>query len=264
MFIDTHLHLDEPWLVGDGKRKNIIQNIDQNKIITFAQSCDIPSYQKVLEYSNLSQYIFPSFGILPWYAHEYKDRFEEIEGLCEEALMFGEIGLDEKNARDKTCIPFQRPLFNLFLKKAEQKNMILNLHFRGTEQEGFETLKSYNLKKPIFHAYSGSVDLMKDLAEEGYFYSLSQGITRIPSLPTTRRKIVETNIRSFPEDLLLLEIDVIEDERLPSTVFQEILETLAKIKRTTPDDIEQINQQNVLKLVKDDDKLSAIKNLIPK
>ena len=48
--------------------------------------------------------IFPSFGVLPWYAHEYVDRFDEVTKLCEEAIMLGEIGLDEINAQYKNMI----------------------------------------------------------------------------------------------------------------------------------------------------------------
>ena len=35
---------------------------------------------------------------------------DEIRKLYKNALMLGEIGLDERNARDKACIPYQRPM----------------------------------------------------------------------------------------------------------------------------------------------------------
>jgi len=73
MYVDTHLHLHKPWLSNQKNRQKAIADITQNKIVTWAQSCDIPSYQETLEYSKQSEYIFPSFGILPWYAHEYAE-----------------------------------------------------------------------------------------------------------------------------------------------------------------------------------------------
>jgi TatD DNase family protein len=263
MYIDTHLHLDEPWLKDPDDRQKVIQDITENQIITFAQSCDILSYEKILEYSKQSPFIFPSFGILPWYAHEYVERFDEISNLCEEALMLGEIGLDERNARDKACIPHQRPLFEVFLKAAEKHNMIMNLHFRGTENEGFDILKSYNIKKAIFHFYSGSLELMDDINDQGFYYSM--GPIDLNRIPRERRNFIIEKIRRIPNDLLLLEIDVLPHRpnfEVPSVVFSNMLKTIAKIRNTTSEEIEALNHKNVLKLVDNDPKLSKITELL--
>ncbi|UCG90133.1 MAG: TatD family hydrolase [Candidatus Heimdallarchaeota archaeon] len=263
MYIDTHLHLDEPWLSDENHRQKAIHDITKHQIITFAQSCDIKSYKKILEYSEQSEFIFPSFGILPWYAHEYVDRFEEVRELCEEALMLGEIGLDEKNARDKACIPHQRPLFEIFLETAEKHDMILNLHFRGTEDEGFEILNSYNVKKPIFHFYSGSLDLMEKINDKGYYYSMGQmNLERVLGEP--KDPIID-KIRKIPDDLLLLEIDVLprgQNFEVPSIVFVNIVNNIAKIRNTTSEEIEALNQKNVVKLVGNDPKLKKIIRLM--
>jgi TatD DNase family protein len=263
MYIDTHLHLDEPWLKNPNDRQMVIQDITENHIITFAQSCDILSYEKILEYSEQSPFIFPSFGILPWYAHEYVERFDEVSKLCEEALMLGEIGLDEKNARDKACIPHQRPLFEVFLEAAEKHNMIMNLHFRDTENEGFDILKSYQIKKAIFHFYSGSLELMDDINDQGYYYSM--GPINLSQIPQERRNFIIEKIRKIPDDLLLLEIDVLPRSanfKVPSVVFSNLLKTIAEIRNTTSEEIEVLNQKNVLKLVDNDLKLSKITELL--
>jgi TatD DNase family protein len=263
LYIDTHLHLDPPWLTNDEDRKKAIEDITTHKIITLAQSCDIPSYEKILEYSELSDYIFPSFGILPWYAHEYVDRFEEIKQLCESALMLGEIGLDERNARDKACIPHQRPLFDIFLKVAERKNLILNLHFRGTEREGFEILNSYNLKKPIFHNYSGSLEMMPEINEMGYYYSL--GPLHFSHLSSSKQEIVKYKIQQIPEDLLLLELDVLphgNNFQVPSVVFSNMLKDIALIRNITPTELEMLNQKNFRTLVGNDPNLSNITKIL--
>ena len=46
MYVDNHLHMDEPWLKGAKYRQTVINDINENKIVTFAQSCSIPSYKK--------------------------------------------------------------------------------------------------------------------------------------------------------------------------------------------------------------------------
>ncbi len=263
MYIDTHLHLCNRWL-DDVRRPKAIADIDKNKIITWAQSWDIPSYMKALEYSKESKYIFPAFGVLPWEAFDYKDRFDEIIKLCSEALMLGEIGWDNQNAKDKRSIPLQRPMLEVFLEAAEKYNLIMNLHFRGgLERDGFELLKSYDSKKAIIHSYSGPPEMIKEINEQGFY--VSYGSSRYDKLTPSQTKFFRERITEVHEDLLIIEIDVLErgsSFRPPSVVFPKILKTIAKFRKTTSEEIEEMNQRNVLRLIGDDPKLQEMRNLI--
>ncbi|MFW9893931.1 MAG: TatD family hydrolase, partial [Candidatus Thorarchaeota archaeon] len=189
MKIDTHLHLDEPWLRDDEIRQRTIKDITTNKIVTWAQSCSVPSYEKTIEYSNQSEYIFPAFGILPWYANEYMDRLDDVAKMCQDALMLGEIGLDEKSPRNKSTRKEQDALFAVFLESAEKQNKILNCHFRGgVERDGLEVLKSYRLKKAIFHHYSGPPDMIDEITENEFY--ISYGSPRYRTLSKERREFL--------------------------------------------------------------------------
>lgn len=263
MYIDTHLHLCNRWS-DDIHRPKAIADIDKNKIITWAQSWDIPSYMEALEYSQESDYIFPAFGVLPWEAYDYKDRFDEIRKLCKDALMLGEIGWDEKNAQDKRSIPYQVPMLEVFLEAAEKHNLIMNLHFRGgLEKKGIELLKSYNAKKCIVHAYSGPPELIKETNEQGYY--ISYGSSKFEHPKTAQVGYYKNRISKVHEDLLIIEIDVLQrgDKfRPPSEVYPEILKTMAEIRNTTPDEVEAMNQRNVLRLIDDNPKLKEMKDLL--
>ena len=105
----------------EARLDKVITNINENKILTWVQSCDLETYDAILEVCKKSKYLFPSFGVLPWYAHEVKDKHDIITKLCEQAIMLGEIGLDEVNVRDKACIPHQLPLLEIFLREAENQ-----------------------------------------------------------------------------------------------------------------------------------------------
>ncbi len=266
MYIDTHLHLCNRWC-DDIRRPKAIADIDKNKIITWAQSWDIPSNMKALEYSKESKYIFPAFGVLPWEAFDYKDRFDEIAKLCEDVLMLGEIGWDEKNASDKRSLPYQKPMLEVFLESAEKHNLIMNLHFRGgLEREGFELLKSYDRKKAIIHSYSGSPEMIKEINEQGFY--VSYGSSRFDKI-TPRSKYHSyylERVSEIHEDLLIIEIDVLEKSnfRPPSEVFPGLLKKVAEMRNTTAEEIEAINQRNVLRLIGDDPKLKEMGDLISK
>jgi len=252
MFVDTHLHLHDPYFDAD-KLDLVVEDITKNKIVTWVQSCDLPTYEVVLERCKKSEYLFPSFGVLPWYAHQVVDQFDLIAELAAEAPMLGEIGLDEKYTREKESIPHQLPLFEIYLKEAEKNNKVMNCHFRGKERESFEVVHSYKAKKIIFHAYSGDIDLMKDITDAGYFYSVGP-------------RYNEEKLKLIPDDLLILEIDVLprENFKLPSVVFQEMLENTAKKRGTTLEEIEAINHKNALKLIDDNPFLSEMKKLLTK
>ena len=261
MYVDTHLHLDEPWkkpqdAMTEEKRQKAIKDINDNQIVTFVMSVDISTYENVIEYCKQSKYLFPAFGILPWYAHEYKDRLDEVAKLCDEALMFGEIGLDEKYARDKACIPYQQPLFDVFCKAAEKHDLILNLHFRDKEEEFVDILSSYDVRKPILHSYSGSLKLMNKVNDLGYYYSTGYRYE-------SRSKTVVEVLNNIPSDKLLLEIDTLHDG-IPSIVYARILDTIAEIRNTTPEEIEALNQKNVLALIDNHPRLVEITKLLNK
>ena len=129
----------------------------------------------------------------------------------------------------------------------------MNCHFRGDERGSFEIVKSYKAKKIIFHGYSGDLKLMKEINDYGYYYSLGKN--------TAKEKIL-----GVPDDLLLLEIDVLpkSSPRLSSDVFKIMLEKFAEVKKTTPEEIEAINQRNVTRLIEDDSNLKEMIDLLKK
>ncbi len=263
MYIDTHLHLDEPWLTNSEKRQKVIDDINANKIITFAQSCDLASYDKTLEWSKQSDYLFPSFGILPWYANEYVDRLDKVADLCENAIMLGEIGLDLASSRNKSNKEEQLALLDVFLKAAEKHDMVLNLHFRGgMEPEGFEVLQSYNVKRAIFHWYSGTLELMDEINAEGYYYSVGQ--MNLAERQKSVRERITDMVLKIPDDRLLLEIDVLprDMEKVPSVIFSGILKDMAEIKNSSVEEIEALNQRNVQELVGNSSRVSDITKLL--
>ncbi len=113
MYIDCHTHLDS-------FKENIedaIKEINDNKILTLANSMDIESYIENKEYSRFSEYIKPCFGIHPWRASEYKGSLEELIPYIEDSEIIGEIGLDFLWVEDKSTFEEQRKIYNFILKE---------------------------------------------------------------------------------------------------------------------------------------------------
>ena len=264
MYIDTHLHLDEPWLVDENLRQKTIRDITENKIVTWAQACDLPGYLQIVEWAKQSDYIFPSFGILPWYANEYMDRLDEVAKFCEEALMLGEIGLDEGSSRNSATTKEQEALFEVFLEVAEKDNMIMNCHFRGgLEKRGLELLNSYDIKKGIFHHYSGPPEMIEKINDNGHY--ISYGSASYYNLSKAMKGYLAKRVPKVSEDFLIIEIDVLrrdKDYKPPSNVIPKILEVLAEAKNTIPEEIKAMNYRNVLRMIGDDPKLKEMRDLL--
>jgi TatD DNase family protein len=191
------------------------------------------------------------------------DRLDEVADLCENAIMLGEIGLDLASNRNKSAKKEQLALLDVFLKAAEEHDMVVNLHFRGgIEPEGFEVLKSYNVKRAIFHWYSGTLELMDEINDEGYYYSVGQ--INLAQRPKGMRERITNMVLRIPDDRLLLEIDVLpkDMEKVPSVVFLGILEDMAEIKNTSVEEIEALNQKNVQELIGSSSRVSEITRLL--
>ncbi|MGY5876335.1 MAG: TatD family hydrolase [Candidatus Thorarchaeota archaeon] len=264
MKIDTHLHLDEPWLTDVKIRQITIDDISKNKIVTWAQSCSVPSFEKTLEYSRQSEYIFPSFGILPWYANEYMDKLHDVARMCKDALMLGEIGLDVKSTRNESTREEQNALFEVFLESAEKHNMIMNCHFRGgIERDGLEVLKSYKVKKAIFHHYSGPPEMIDEITENGFY--ISYGSPSYRNMSKEMKEYLAARIPKVHQDFLIIEIDVLgrgKSFRPPSEIYPAILKPIAKMRNTTIDEIESLNHKNVLRLIDNDPRLKDMVDLL--
>lgn len=129
----------------------------------------------------------------------------------------------------------------------------MNLLFRGSVKEGVETLKSFKIKKAIFHSYSGSVELMDEIIELGYFFSIG---------PVNLSRLTPKKIKKIPDDLFVLETVLLPPGEVPSDVYVKLLNTIAEIRNITPEELEASNQKNVLKLIHNDPRLNEITKLL--
>lgn len=195
MYIDSHTHLD----FFEDNIEDAIKEINDNKILTLANSMDIESYLKNKEYNKRSEYIKPSFGIHPWKAAEYKGRLEELIPYINESEIIGEIGLDFLWVEDKSTFERQRQIYNFILKESIKRNKVVSLHTKDAEEEIYESLKRYNYNKAIIHWYSGDIETLDKFIELGCYFTISVDIGY-----SERTKEVLDRV---PIDKILLETD---------------------------------------------------------
>ena len=180
---DTHAHLDHVENL-----ETALKDADQVGVVgIICVSMDVASSQKNLEIKRKfkSPKIYLAMGM-----HPSEAKLSDLDNLKKliienknELTAVGEIGLDFSYKwvrKDQVKRNEQRQVFAELLKMAVELDLPAIIHSRGMEQECLDTAKKLGVKKGIFHWYSGPVDVLKKIMDEGYFVSTSPSVAYSP------------------------------------------------------------------------------------
>jgi len=170
------------------------------------------------------------------------DTKEKREGSKIVAL--GEIGLDyHYDGFDK--LP-QQKYFDAQMELAGQLDIPVIIHDRDAHGDCFETVLRYPKVRGVFHSYSGSAEMAKELVKRGWYISFSGVLTF-----KNARKTVEV-AEIVPNDRILIETDCPYLAPHPfrgrinhSGLIKYTAERLAEIKGSSLEEIAALTRQNV-------------------
>ncbi|MCW3980301.1 MAG: TatD family hydrolase [Candidatus Bathyarchaeota archaeon] len=292
MFIDAHLHTDIYESQGE-TLDQALKLIGENGILVLSNSMDLDSYEATLRIAKRSDFVLPCFGIHPFAALEYVDKLDSLTDCLNQALMFGEIGLDHFYTQDSTQYLAQQKIFELFLETAEKQDKIVILHLVGAEKKGLETIQSFSLKKVIahgiVHGYGGSWKTLRKMSDLGIHFSMkklrkmfdlginfSLGGSAImdnfkPAIPINYWNAVQQIVKEVPNDLLLTEtggpcqtdLDAPPDSSIP-TFIKDVIAKIAEIRKTSVEELVCLVTANFLNLIESDNRLASFVSLIRK
>jgi len=202
-FVDAHIHLsDEEYsqcineIVAEAKSSNIVVLVSNSMNL----ETSIRSLKLAEQYSET---VYAALGIHPWNVNalsetELQQTLELISKQRQNKALIaiGEIGLDHKYANiwDK-----QLMVFDEMLRLAEELDLPVIIHSRGTTTKIVEMLPSYNLKKILLHWFSNPISALEKVVENGYY------ITEGP--PTAYSNGIREVVRKTPLINLLTETD---------------------------------------------------------
>lgn len=195
MYVDAHNHLE---LYGENLEK-AIKDINENKIITLANSIDVNSYILNKEYAKKSEYIIPTFGIHPNSVAGFNGQLKDLIPYIEESKLIGEIGLDFLWVEDRTLDSKQREIFYFILDEAIKRSKYVSVHTKNAEKEIYEALKGRKYNKVIIHWYSGPLDILESLIELGCYFTISVDLGY--------SNLTEEVLKKIPMERLLVETD---------------------------------------------------------
>lgn len=183
MIIDTHAHIDhiEHW------QEALDEAAQAGVEAVVAVTVDLASMKKTLLIRRTVHrpQIHVALGIHPGNINreEVDETLKFMREQIAQAAAVGEIGLDfwyKWVRKDDAKKNEQRDVFRRQLEIAREFDKPVIVHTRGTWREGFETVKSLGLKKALFHWYSGPLDVLDDILQEGYFVSTSPSVAHNP------------------------------------------------------------------------------------
>lgn len=245
MFFDTHAHYDDKAF--DGERDGLLAGMPEAGIeLIIDPGCDLESSRAAVRLAEKYGHVYAAAGIHP----------EEIErctedafcGICELAkhpkcVAIGEIGLDYY--WDDSRKEEQKALFRRQAELALLLGKPVIIHDREAHGDSMEIVRDYPELRGVFHCYSGSAEMAKELLKRGWYLGFDGPVTY-----KNAKKTIEV-LKLCPLERMLIETDSPylspvpqRGKRNDSRNLRFIAEKAAEVKETSLEEIARITMEN--------------------
>lgn len=248
--IDSHAHYDDEQF--DADRDAIIRKAVEAGVTQIINpGCDLASSKRAIALAKKHPEVFAAVGVHPQEVNSCDEKtLSGIEALTREdkVVAIGEIGLDYHY--DFSPREAQREWFSRQVALAGKLKMPIIIHDRESHQDVLDIVKAYRseltAESPgVFHCFSGSVDMAKEVLELGFYLGIGGALTF-----KNARKPVEV-VQYAPMDRLLIETDCPymapephRGKRNWSGYLRYVIERIASIKGMDCGKVERITTEN--------------------
>ena len=246
MLFDTHAHMDDEAFNTD--RDELLASLPgQGLILVMNPGCSLASSRNASRLSKQYDYIYAAVGSHPDVADEVNEAvLEEYRRLVAEnpkIKAIGEIGLDyhyEDIPRE-----IQLKAFRMQMELAKELNLPAIVHERDAHEDGMKVVDEFPEVTGVFHCYSGSAEMAKELVKRGWYI----GFTGVLTFKNAR-KAVEV-AKAIPIDRIVLETDCpymspepFRGKRNDPGKLYRMAEKLAEIRGLSLEEIHTITVEN--------------------
>lgn len=245
MIFDTHAHYDDGAF--DADREELLAQIHAEGVqLVVDPGCDAESSRRALELADRYDFIYAAVGFHPEELSKLTDNaLEEIARLAEhkKCVAIGEIGLDyywDDSRREE-----QKALFARQLELALALDKPVIIHDREAHGDSFELVSRYSALRGVFHCYSGSAEMAKELLKRGWYLGFDGPVTY-----KNARKTLEV-LEICPPERILIETDSpylspvpMRGKRNDSRNLRFVAEKIGEIKGLSADEIISITNAN--------------------
>ena len=246
MLFDTHAHFDAEQFSAD--RHEVLAALPERGVsLVVNPGCDIPSSRTALELAEQFPFLYAAVGYHPEECGPYAESdLDILRDLAKhpKAVAIGEIGLDyywEENPPKE----LQQQVFRAQMQLAQELDKPVIVHDREAHADSLAIVKEFPKVKGVFHCYSGSVELARELTKLGWMISFTGVLTY-----KNARKAVEV-AEAIGLEHLMIETDSPymapvphRGKRNDSGYVLHICEKLAEIKGISPEECARITLEN--------------------
>lgn len=245
MYFDTHAHYDDRQF--DEDRETLLSSMPENGVdYIINPGCDEKSSAAAIAMAEKYPHVFAAVGFHPGEIENLSyDSLDEIERLARHSkcVAIGEIGLDYY--WDASRKGDQKELFKAQLQLALELDKPVIVHDREAHEDSMKIVFAYPQLRGVFHCYSGSVEMAKELLKRGWYLGFDGPITY-----KNARKTIEV-LEICPMERILIETDSPylspvphRGKRNDSTNLRYIVEKLAEIKDISPEEATKQTMEN--------------------
>ena len=162
-------------------------------------------------------------------------------------VAIGEIGLDYYWDTEHKAL--QREMFERQLSLAIERDLPVIVHDREAHGDCLETVMNYPEARGVFHCFSGSAEMAKELVRRGWYLGFDGPVTY-----KSNKKAAEV-LAATPLERILVETDSpymapepCRGKRNDSTLLVYVLEKIAALKGVSADEMARITHENGCRL----------------
>lgn len=200
MIIDSHSHYNDECFNQD--RSFVLEDLKNHnveKIINVGYN--LSSSENAVELANQYDFVYAAVGFHPSDADDCNEAV--LSRLIElskdpKVVAWGEIGLDYHY--DNVVKETQKAVFIQQMEIAKELNLPVCIHTRDAMADTLEIVKKFQ-QEGVFHCYSGSLEIAKELVKIGYYISFSGTVTY------KNAKNLKEVAKWIPADRYLIETD---------------------------------------------------------
>ena len=245
MYFDTHAHYDSGAFNTD--RYEILGSMPASNVgLIVDPGCDLESSKAAIALAERFDFVYAAVG---WHPEDMdklsEEAYAELERLAEhpKCVAIGEIGLDYY--WDDTKKEAQKALFVRQIELALTLSKPVIVHDREAHGDSLEIIRAYGELRGVFHCFSGSAEMAKELVRRGWYLGFDGPLTY-----KNARKTVEA-LEVCPLDRILIETDSpylspvpMRGKRNDSRNLRFIAAKLAEVKGITPEEAAEITAEN--------------------
>ncbi len=202
---DSHAHYNDSAFGDSSERDGVIMTAHNSGVVGIINAGTNPlTSREGLDLADRYGFFYGAVGLHPediGNIDSLPSAFEQTEELLKhkKAVAIGEIGLDyhyRDDNREQQLLWFERQL-----QLAREKNLPVIVHDREAHGDCMDTVRKYKGVRGVFHSFSGSSEMAKELVRLGWYISFSGVITFKNA--TRLAEVVPT----VPLDRILIETD---------------------------------------------------------